>query len=326
MRRKRTPPIFRAARLTFREIRVLRGTKKQYPLKSENLPIGIFDSGIGGLTVAHAVTRALPHESVVYFGDTAHLPYGDKSAAAIQAYSVKICDVLLQHRCKLILIACNSASAAAFDLAQEYVGSKAVVMNVIDPVVAYVGRHFAGQTVGLIGTRQTVSSRVYERKIKALRKKITLRSLATPLLAPMIEEGFFDNSISQSVIERYLSDAHLQGIQALILGCTHYPLIKSEMARFLGGSVQIIDSSEIVAAAVQQLFDSDNTPVIHLPGKQSPPPEPAGGPAAPGRIVSFKTPKPGRLFLVSDYTPSFEASTRLFFGRKVHLEQYRLWE
>ena len=308
-------------------------------MKSENLPIGIFDSGIGGLTVAHAVTRALPHESIVYFGDTAHLPYGDKSAAAIQAYSVKICDVLLQHRCKLILIACNSASAAAFELASEYVGSKAVVMNVIDPVVEYVGRHFAGQTIGLIGTKQTVFSKVYERKIKALRKKITLKSLATPLLAPMVEEGFFDNSISHSVIERYLSDAHLQGIQALILGCTHYPLIKNEIARFCGSGVQIIDSSEIVAAAVRQLFDSENTPVIHLAGKENPvlqlprPDHGAAGfpaaselPAASGRIVSFKTPKPGRLFLVSDFTPSFEASTKLFFGKKVHLEQYQLWE
>ena len=304
-------------------------------MKSENLPIGIFDSGIGGLTVAHAVTRALPHESIVYFGDTAHLPYGDKSAAAIQAYSVKICDVLLQHRCKLILIACNSASAAAFELASEYVGSKAVVMNVIDPVVEYVGRHFAGQTIGLIGTKQTVFSKVYERKIKALRKKITLKSLATPLLAPMVEEGFFDNSISHSVIERYLSDAHLQGIQALILGCTHYPLIKNEIARFCGSGVQIIDSSEIVAAAVRQLFESEtaSAPVIHLASKDGVAAAPresrleiSGGPQTTGRIVSLKTPKPGRLFLVSDFTPSFEASTKLFFGKKVRLEQYQLWE
>jgi len=304
-------------------------------MKSENFPIGIFDSGIGGLTVAHAVTRALPHESIVYFGDTAHLPYGDKSAAAIQAYSIKICDVLLQHRCKIILIACNSASAAAFDLAKEYVGSKAVVMNVIDPVVAHIGRHFAGQSIGLIGTKQTVFSKVYERKIKALHKKITLRSLATPLLAPMIEEGFFDNSISHSVIENYLSDAHLQGIQALILGCTHYPLIKNEIAQYCGSGVQIIDSSEIVAAAVRQVLDAENTPapVIHLAAKQSPPDQPrepaislSGNRQAAGRIVSFRNPKPEHLFLVSDFTPSFEASTKLFFGRKLQLEQYKLWE
>jgi len=264
-------------------------------------PIGIFDSGIGGLTVAHAVTKALPHESIIYFGDTAHLPYGDKSAAAIQAYSVKICDVLLQHRCKLILIACNSASAAAYELVKEYVGSKARVMNVIDPVVAYAGEHFAGQTIGLIGTKQTVFSKVYEQKIKALRKKIMLRSLATPLLAPMIEEGFFDNTISHSVIETYLSDPHLRGIQALILGCTHYPLIKNEIRQYYGDTVPIVDSSEIVAGAVKHYLAAE-------------------------KIVSPKNEKPTRHFFVSDYTQSFEASTQLFFGKKVHLEQYRLWE
>jgi glutamate racemase len=108
-------------------------------------PIGIFDSGIGGLTVAQAVTEVLPHENIIYFGDTAHLPYGDKSTAAIQAYSVKICDLLLREKCKLILIACNSASAAAYDLTREYIASKAKVLNVIDPTVAYVGQQFGGR-------------------------------------------------------------------------------------------------------------------------------------------------------------------------------------
>src|SRR6478752_249486 len=191
----------------------------------KNLPIGIFDSGIGGLTVAHAITRILPNEQLIYFGDTAHLPYGDKSTAAIQAYSVKICDLLIRQRCKVILIACNSASAAAYELVREYVGSKAKVMNVIDPVVDYIKEHYNGKTIGLIGTKQTVLSNVYKKKVDALSKNIDLKSLATPLLAPMIEEGFFDNNISESIITSYLSDASLSGIEALILGCTHYPLI-----------------------------------------------------------------------------------------------------
>src|SRR4028118_1518216 len=118
------------------------------PLSSR--PIGIFDSGIGGLTVAQAITEVLPEENMIYFGDTAHLPYGDKSTAAIQAYSVKICDLLLRENCKLILIACNSASAAAYDLTREYIASKAKVLNVIDPTVAYVGERFGGSAVGLI--------------------------------------------------------------------------------------------------------------------------------------------------------------------------------
>ncbi len=111
------------------------------PLKKQ--PIGVYDSGIGGLTMAQAITRLLPHERLIYFGDTAHLPYGDKSTAAIQAYSVKICNLLIQQHCKVILIACNSASAAAYDLVREYVGSKAKILNVIDPAVEYIGQHYA---------------------------------------------------------------------------------------------------------------------------------------------------------------------------------------
>ncbi len=131
-------------------------------------PIGIFDSGIGGLTVAQAVKKRLPGENLIYFGDTAHLPYGDKSTAAIQAYSIKICDVLLQHNCKVILIACNSASAAAYELVKEYVGSKAKVMNVIDPVINYLRENLIQTTVGLIATKQTVLTGVYTKKVKEL--------------------------------------------------------------------------------------------------------------------------------------------------------------
>jgi glutamate racemase len=263
-------------------------------------PIGIFDSGIGGLTVAHAVTQALPNEHIIYFGDTAHLPYGDKSTAAIQAYSVKICDVLLRQQCKLILIACNSASAAAYELVTAYIGSKAKALNVIDPVVEFVGTQFENQTIGLIGTKQTVNSNVYKKKIDDLQKAITLRSLATPLLAPMIEEGFFDNTISESVIHTYLSDKHLKRIKALILGCTHYPLIKNQILHYYQNRVEVIDSSEIVAAYVKQFLHKNQ--------------------------LLNTAEKPYKKFFVSDYTRSFEASTKLFFGKRVKLERYPLWE
>nr|WP_231583464.1 glutamate racemase [Rufibacter radiotolerans] len=263
-------------------------------------PIGIFDSGIGGLTVAKAIKKHLPLEQLVYFGDTAHLPYGDKSTAAIQAYSIKICELLLKKNCKIILIACNSASAAAYELVREYVGSKALVLNVIDPVVAYVGERFAGKTIGLIGTKQTVLSNVYEKKIDDLDRHIQLKSLATPLLAPMIEEGFFNNTISESVIQTYLSDPALDGIEALILGCTHYPLIKDQIATFYGGSVEVLDASELVARHVGQVLAKNGIAAERLLG----PPH----------------------FYVSDYTVSFEASTQLFFQEKVHLEHYPLWE
>lgn len=263
-------------------------------------PIGIFDSGIGGLTVAHALTSVLPEERLIYFGDTAHLPYGDKSTAAIQAYAIKICDLLIRQRCKVILIACNSASAAAYDLVREYVASKARVLNVIDPIVAHIGNHYAQKTIGLIGTKQTVNSNVYRKKVDDLGRGITLRSVATPLLAPMIEEGFFNNSISESIISTYLAEPELQGIEALILGCTHYPLIKKQIDSYYEGQVDVLDASRIVAEAVKAFLEENNL-------------------ESPERMGENE-------FYVSDYTKSFEASTRIFFRKEVRLEHYPLWE
>ncbi|MDO7876234.1 glutamate racemase [Hymenobacter sp. ASUV-10] len=265
-------------------------------------PIGLFDSGIGGLTVARAVAQRLPHERLIYFGDTAHLPYGDKSTAAIQAYAVKICDLLLRQQCKLILIACNSASAAAYELVREYVGSKARVLNVIDPIVAHVGQHYAGQRVGLIGTKQTVNSNVYKKKMDALDAGIDLHSLATPLLAPMIEEGFFENSVSDDIIATYLGHPALADIQALVLACTHYPLIKEQIERFYAGRVAVLDASDAVAAHTQAYL------------------------AERGMLAEAGPVPPAHHFYVSDFTRSFEESTRIFFRQEVQLEHYPLWE
>ncbi|QIL75374.1 glutamate racemase [Hymenobacter sp. HDW8] len=265
-------------------------------------PIGMFDSGIGGLTVARAVSRLLPHEQLIYFGDTAHLPYGDKSTAAIQAYSVKICDLLLKQQCKVIMIACNSASAAAYELVREYVGSKARVLNVIDPIVAHVGRAYAGRAVGLIGTKQTVNSNVYKKKLDDLDAGVRLQSLATPLLAPMIEEGFFNNSVSDNIIQNYLTNPALDDIEALVLACTHYPMIKEQITQFYEGKVEVLDASDAVATHAQAYLEEHNL---------------AAGPA--------KKP-PTHHFYVSDFTQSFEESTRIFFGQEVHLEHYPLWE
>ncbi len=227
-------------------------------------PIGMFDSGIGGLTVARSVSRVLPHERLVYFGDTAHLPYGDKSTAAIQAYSVKICDLLLRQQCKLIMIPCNSASAAAYELVREYVGSKARVLNVIDPIVEHIGSRYPGRTIGLIGTKQTVNSNVYKKKIDDLGVGVQLQSLATPLLAPMIEEGFFENAVSDNIIRTYLENPALAGIEALVLACTHYPLIKEQIARFYEGRVEILDASDAVAQHAKAYLEANS--LAALPG------------------------------------------------------------
>ena len=270
-------------------------------MKNKQAPIGIFDSGIGGLTVAHAIRKILPYESLIYFGDTAHLPYGDKSEAAVQAYSVKIADVLLARGCKIIVIACNSASSAAYELLKEYVGSRAKVVNVIDPMVSFVKEKFSETKIGLIGTKRTVQSNIYARKIEELAQGIEIASLATPLLVPMIEEGFFNNKISSEIIDQYLSDELLQNIEGLILGCTHYPLVKNQIEKCYQGKVQVLDSSEITALYLKErLAEFD--------------------------ILNDHEGEPDDRFLVSDYTESFEASTKLFFNQRVHLEKYALWD
>lgn len=262
-------------------------------------PIGIFDSGIGGLTIAKAVTEALPHESIIYFGDTTHLPYGEKSTAAIQAYSIKIADMLLQQNCKIILIACNSASAAAYELVKEYVDGKAHVLNVIDPVVTYLGQTFLGKQIGVIGTKQTINSDVYAKKIASRGLMITLLPRATPLLAAVIEEGFANKQIVDELLKEYLSHPLLQNIDALLLACTHYPVIKQQIANYYRNSVDIIDTTDIIAKAVQdclELYKLRNT-----------------------------TNGSAKKFYVSDYTESFCKATKVFFGEAVSLEHYPLW-
>jgi len=262
-------------------------------------PIGIFDSGIGGLTVAKAIRNLLPGENIIYFGDTAHLPYGDKSEAAIQAYSIKIADILLKKGCKVIVIACNSASSAAYELLKEYVRKDAHIINVIDPMVDFITENFSGKHIGLIGTKRTVQSGIYARKIEEANHSIVLQSLATPLLAPMIEEGFFNNQISHEIIAQYLSDEKLKNIDALVLACTHYPLIKKEISEYYNHQITILDSAQVVAQALQHYLD--------LTGLRN--------------VV----PEHENHFFVSDYTESFEASTRLFFGEQVTLEKHPLW-
>ena len=266
-----------------------------------NHPIGIFDSGIGGLTVASAIHRLLPNEQLLYFGDTAHLPYGDKSAAAIRQYSQRIAEFLLEKNCKIIVIACNTASSVAFRSVQKLSGRRASVINVIDPMVNYVTGKYSDGKVGVIGTKGTINSRVYVRKIQKINDGLQVASAATPLLAPMIEEGFFNNHISQTIIGSYLEKKHLADIQALILGCTHYPLIKKEVGHFYQGKVEVIDSSEVVANRVKQRLSKQ-------------------------KLLTTRSQTPRSQFFVSDFTESFEKSTRYFFKEGIQLKKLNIWD
>jgi glutamate racemase len=271
-----------------------------------NQPIGIFDSGIGGLTVARAITKLLPNEQIIYFGDTAHMPYGEKSAEAIKHYSIKIADFLKFKNCKMIVIACNTASAAAYRSVVKSTGMKDLVVNVIDPAVEYVVKNHFRQKVGVIATKRTISSNVYAKRIEALDPVSDVVQLATPLLAPMIEEGFYNNKISQTIINSYLSKSKLSKIDALILGCTHYPLIKTEIQKFYGKSVEIIDSSEIVAQQVKVVLERN----LLLNELQ------------PSRFTFGKKSQ----FFVSDFTQSFEETSKIFFDEKVKLKHFNIWE
>ncbi len=273
--------------------------KKNKSVDQSAQPIGVFDSGIGGLTVANAIQKALPHESLVYFGDTAHLPYGDKSPDSIKYYSIRIAQFLLEKNCKMIVIACNTASSIAYETVKDFVGGKIPVVDVISPVVDLVTHTKTIHKVGVIGTKGTIKSDIYAKKIKAASKK-EVASLATPLLAPMIEEGFFNNKISRSVIASYLSSRKLAKIDALILACTHYPLIRKEVEEYYSNDVNIIDTAGVVADSVKEVLKKN-------------------------KLLSKKK-KPIHHFYVSDFTKSFEESTRFFFKSQIHLEKVDFWK
>lgn len=267
--------------------------------KSDNRPIGIFDSGIGGLTVASAIARAMPNEQIIYFGDTAHLPYGDKSPAAIRSYSAGIFEFLKSKNCKAIVIACNTASAVATSTVRKLAGKEIPVINVIDPTARYVASKFKSGKIGAIATKATVNSRIYAKRIEKLNENLKVTMLATPLLVSMIEEGFFNNNISQAIIDSYLSKSNLKEIDGLILGCTHFPLIKKEVQKFYNKSTEVIDSTEIVAEYTRSILQKNG-------------------------ILNAK-PGGAHHFYVSDLTPSFAESTKIFFGKKLKLEKKNLW-
>ena len=264
----------------------------------KNSPIGIFDSGIGGLTVAHAITNALPNENIIYFGDTKHLPYGEKSKEAIQSFSRKIIKFLIEKKCKTIVIACNSASSVADENVYR-VSASTPIYNVIDPVVKEVIKICSDYNIGVIGTKATIGSGIYESKIKSKCSTSNVISLATPLLAPMIEEGFINEKISNTVIANYLANPVLKNIDHLILACTHYPLIHKEIDEYYNGRVFVIDSANIVAIHIANELKKEN-------------------------LLNYST-KTEHHFYVSNYTKSFEKCAQFFFQENIKLEEINLF-
>jgi glutamate racemase len=217
-----------------------------------NRPLGVFDSGIGGLTVAAALRQLMPSESIFYIGDTARVPYGGKSQQTIERYATEITGLLLAERAKIIVVACNTASALAIPDLEEKL--KVPVIGVIQPGARAAAAATRNGHVGVIGTRATVYSRAYETAIHAIDPEIRVTSQPCPLLVPLIEEGWLDDTITDQVIRRYLEKLVRAEVDTLVLGCTHYPLLKEAIQRFVGPEINLVDSAHNCAAAVRKLL------------------------------------------------------------------------
>jgi glutamate racemase len=218
--------------------------------------IGIFDSGIGGLTVVQALLELLPREHLIYLGDTARTPYGTKSVEVVRRYSFENAEFLLAKGIKLLVVACNTSSAAAAEALRGR--SDVPVVGVIEPGAAAAVAASRNRKIGVIGTEATIRSGEYTRALRRLRGDLEIYTRACPLFVPLAEEGWVDNEVARTAARLYLASLCCSGIDALILGCTHYPLLRGVVADVMGAGVRLIDSATATAAAVRRtLADED---------------------------------------------------------------------
>ena len=212
-------------------------------------PIGVFDSGIGGLTVVRALMERLPNENIIYFGDTARVPYGPKSAQTVREYAVQDTAFLLKHDVKMIVVACNTVSAVAIDVVQKE--AKRPVVGVILPGARAAAERTKKKRVGVIGTLTTIASNAYTNAIRQLDGSINVFGQACPLFVPLVEEGLIDHKATELIAKEYLFPLTLQKIDTLVLGCTHYPLLKDTIQRVVDRQTVLIDSGEAAAEDVE---------------------------------------------------------------------------
>ena len=253
-------------------------------------PLGVFDSGIGGLTVARALFAQLPRESVIYFGDTARVPYGPKSPDTVRRYGAEIQAYLLHRGVKALVVACNTITAHALEYLREH--APVPVVGVIEPGARAAVQAAPGGRIGVIGTAGTVASGAYERAIRALRPDAQVTAVACPLFVPFVEEGWFDHPAAELVAREYLAPLQRAGVSVLVLGCTHYPLLKPLLARVMGPGVKLIDSAEETANAVARELSSR-------------------GLEAPSGFA------PRHRFVVSDDEPRFRTVGERFLGERL---------
>ena len=260
--------------------------------------IGIFDSGVGGMTVAKAVEKLLPDYHIVYFGDLARTPYGSKSPETIIDYARQNTEFLLSKGARIIIIACNSAASVSFDvLRSEY---DVPIFEVITPAVqraVWVSAESGNDKIGVIGTRATIKSGVYERLIKEMLPAASVYSEPCPMLVPLVEEGWLGKQETKMIIRRYLAPLKKKMVQSLVLGCTHYPLLKGLIHPRIGKRVAIIDSSEEVATALREYL-KNNTSLANELARDS-----------------------EHYYYVSDFTEAAQAIADRIFERKILLQK-----
>ncbi len=260
--------------------------------------IGIFDSGIGGLTVVRSLMEHLPGYDIIYFGDTARTPYGSKSPETLVGYALENTEFLLNRGAKIIVMACNTASSVAAESLVERFDIP--IFEVITPAAEISIKTSRKLRIGVIGTRATIKSGIYEKKIKAMNPEAKVYSAACPLLVPLVEEGWLKKPETAMIIKKYLHPLKVRQIDTLILGCTHYPLLKDKIQRKIGKRVSVIDSSIAVAEKVKDFLEN-HTEIDNLLTKNG----------------EF------RLF-VSDVTDQFEKTARTTLKRNVLLEHVKI--
>jgi len=222
-------------------------------MKLSNLPIGIFDSGVGGLTVFKAIRNLLPQENLVYFGDLARVPYGMKSPRLIQTYSLQIAKYLIEKsKVKALVVACNTASSTSLEILKE--NFNLPILGVILPGVEEALRITRNGRIGVIGTRTTIKTGAYQKALLERKKGIEVFAYPTPLLVPLVEEGWLENRVARLVVREYLAPFIQAGVDTLILGCTHYPLLKKIIGKE-GKGIMLVDSSQAVARKLKEILE-----------------------------------------------------------------------
>ena len=258
-------------------------------MTNKDSAIGVFDSGIGGLTVLHQIIETLPKENTVYLGDTARAPYGTKSLETVLRYSFENSQFLVDKGVKMVVVACNTSTAIALDRLRTQL--TVPVVGVIEPGVRRAVKTTKNRRVGVIGTEATIQSGAYTRALKAADSRIEVYSRACPLFVPLVEEGWTDNAVVEMTVKAYLGSLKQSGIDTLILGCTHYPLLKKAIRKFMGANVRLVDSAEETAKEVEQVLRA--------------------------RTLGRKAGKGGHSFFVTDAPDRFIKVGRRFLGEKV---------